>query len=362
MEQQQVNPTVESILSAIRQLPEKELLTLLSKLNGQSSAKVLSLTSFVSENKFTDGVVCPYCGKKHIVRNGHRKDGTQKYVCADCGKSFTARTNTISAGSRKPLEVWKKYVECMVNELPIRAAAAECGMADSTSFAWRHKILDALQNMGDGVTLSGIAESDDTYFPVSFKGNHDKSKDFDMGRPARKRGGDGVSKGLSDDLVCVPCAVDRKGHSIAKVSNLGECSCKDLDNVFGTKIDENSTFCTDGSKAQKKFAKEHGLDCIQIKGGKAKKGIYHIQHINSYHSRLKNFIRNFNGVATKYLNNYLVWNNFVNYAKNTIQEKKAVLLSFALTTCKRVTFDMVPLRPAIPLLTESGQNQSFRLT
>ena len=128
------------------------------------------------------------------------------------------------------------YIDCMVNELPIRKAAEECGMAASTSFAWRHKILDVLRSMSEGVTLSGITESDDTYFPLSFKGNHQKSKDFDMGRPARKRGGDGISKGLSDDLVCVPCAVDRKGNSVAEVSNLGECSASDLDNVLGRKL------------------------------------------------------------------------------------------------------------------------------
>ena len=30
--------------------------------------------------------------------------------------------------------------------------------------------------------------------------------------------------------------------------------------------------------------------CLLILSGKAKKGIYHIQHINSYHSNLKNFM------------------------------------------------------------------------
>ena len=209
-------------MKAIHSLSEKDLLYLLSKLFEQSPVLSPSLNSFVGENKFIDGVVCPYCGKKHVRRNGHRKDGAQKYMCAECGKSFVARTNTITAGSRKPLEIWKRYIDCMVNELPIRKAAEECGMAASTSFAWRHKILDALRNMSDGVMLSGITESDDTYFPLSYKGNHQKSKDFDMGRPARKRGGDGVSKGLSEDLVCVPCAVDRKGNSVAEVSNLGE--------------------------------------------------------------------------------------------------------------------------------------------
>jgi L-rhamnose isomerase len=32
-------------------------------------------------------------------------------------------------------------------------------------------------------------------------------------------------------------------------------------------------YCTDGSKAQRKYAKSHGLECVQIKGGKSKKGI-----------------------------------------------------------------------------------------
>lgn len=359
MAQTKNKATIESILMEIKSLPEKDFQMLMSKLFGQSSLTAATLSSFVSEHRFTDGVVCPYCGKKHVRRNGHRKDGTQKYVCAECGKSFTARTNTITAGSTKSLDIWQKYIECMVNGLPIRRAAAECGMADTTSFAWRHKILDALRNMSEGVTLSGITESDDTYFALSYKGNHKKSKNFDMGRPPRKRGGDGISKGLSDDMVCVPCAVDRKGHSIAEVSNIGECSAKDIDNVLGSKVESGSTFCTDGSKAQQKYAKSRGLECVQIKGGKSKKGIYHIQHINNFHSALKKFIANFNGVATKYLNNYLAWNNLVNYSKKTIQEQKSFLLSFALATTKRLTYGMIPAWPAVPLPTACAQNQSL---
>ena len=256
------------------------------------------------------------------------------------------------------MAIWKKYIDCIINELPLRKAARECGMAVSTSFAWRHKILDALRNMADDVKLSGITESDDTYFPLSFKGNHKNSKDFEMGRAPRKRGGDGISKGLSEDLVCVPCAVDRKGHSIAEVSNLGACSAEDLDNVLGSRIESGSTFCTDGSKAQNKYAATHQLECVPIKGGKSKKGIYHIQHINSYHSVLKKFIGHFNGVSTKYLNNYLVWNNFVNYSKKTVEEQKAVLLNFALTTKKKITFVMIPTRPAVPLPSALVENQS----
>jgi len=44
---------------------------------------------------------------------------------------------------------------------------------------------------------------------------------------------------------------------------------------------------------------------VQIKGGKTVKGIFHIQHVNNYHSQLKDFLKPFHGVSTKYLNNYL---------------------------------------------------------
>ena len=45
----------------------------------------------------------------------------------------------------------------------------------NTAFLWRHKILDALQNMADDVTLDGIIEADETFFAISYKGNHSKS-------------------------------------------------------------------------------------------------------------------------------------------------------------------------------------------
>jgi len=36
-----------------------------------------------------------------------------------------------------------------------------------------------------------------------------------------------------------------------------------------------------------------------------KHGIYHLNNVNAYHSRLKRWLRPFNGVSTKHLPNYL---------------------------------------------------------
>ena len=75
-----------------------------------------------------------------------------------------------------------------------------------------------------------------------------------------------------------------------------------------------------------------------------------IQHINSYHSQLKRFMRGFNGVSTKYLNNYLVWNNLVNYAKESDMEKRNIFLTFVLATLKTAKCRDLSNRPAVPLV------------
>jgi hypothetical protein len=35
--------------------------------------------------------------------------------------------------------------------------------------------------------------------------------------------------------------------------------------------------------------------------------VYHLNHVNACHSRLKKWLRGFNGVSTKYMHHYLSW-------------------------------------------------------
>ena len=203
----------------------------------------------------------------------------------------------------------------MMNGFTVRKSAEICGISKDTVFIWRHKILDALQNMAASVNLDGIIEADETFFAISFKGDHKKSTTFTMPRKAHKRGKQTHLRGLSHEKVCVPCAVNRNGLSIAKITNLGRVGAKDIHNAFDNRIESNSILCTDTITCYNDLAKTEKLELIQLKTGKSKLVIYHIQHINSYHSMLKNFMIRFHGVATKYLNNYLIWHNFLNYAK-----------------------------------------------
>lgn len=73
-------------------------------------------------------------------------------------------------------------------------------------------------------------------------------------------------------------------------------------------------------------------------------------YCHPYHSQLKRFMRGFNGVSTKYLNNYLVWNNLVNYAKESDMEKRNIFLTFVLATLKTAKCRDLSNRPAVPLV------------
>lgn len=343
-------PSVASILADFASLSTVEKNAVRNKLLYSSVSGTPDMDEFIRQVRFSDGRICPMCRGKDVIRHGHQKDGTQRYYCKDCKKTFVITSNSIASGTRFPLRTWEQFIDCMMNGFSVRKSADICGIHRNTAFAWRHKVLDALQEMADSVELNGIIEADETFFDVSYKGNHSKST-FVMPRKVHKRGGMSRKPGLSSDKVCVPCAVNRTGQSIAKVANLARIKTAGLDAIFTGRIGVDSKLISDKASAYRKFAEKSGVELHQLKSDKdSRKGIYNLQHINNYHGQLKSFMRRFNGVSTKYLNNYLIWHNFVNYAKEEYQEKRRILLAFVLSRCKQVLCVNISRRPDLPLL------------
>lgn len=67
--------------------------------------------------------------------------------------------------------------------------------------------------------------------------------------------------------------------------------------------------CSDAAAGYRRYAstRKIPLQVLNATRGAKKYGLYHLNNVNAYHSRLKRWIRPFNGVSTKYLANYLVW-------------------------------------------------------
>ena len=282
------------------------------------SASPLSMME-CRESRFSKGQVCPHCEGTHVIKYGMIKS-QQRYQCKTCHRTFTDFTKSSLSHSHLPLATWLEYTKCMILGLSIRKSAERVNVSVKTSFYMRHKILDAIRLFLGVGNLEGIIEMDETFFPLSFKGNHKKSG-FNMPRESRKRGGEVEKRGISSEQVCVATAIDRNGNLVMELLCLGRMKTVDIKRLYENRIEYGAIICTDSHKSYISFAKDFGLQHKRIPTGKHMAGIYHIQHINSLHSHLKGFLESFKGVSTKYLGNYLYWFKWLEYFK----EEKEIL-------------------------------------
>lgn len=308
-----------------------------------------NIEGFLAKHRFHDEICCPHCGLVDVKKNGKTKTGHQRFMCKGCGKSFTYATRTIFHSAKLPLDTFLRYIHCMMHGMTVRASAMECKISKNSAFFLRHKILDALQEMQDKVKLDGIVEADETFFRISFKGNHSNSERFTMPREPHVRGQRAKKRGISLEQVCVPCAVNRDGKSIAKIANLGRPSVAALSSVLGGRIASDAVLCTDKLSSYVGFAEREDLNLLQLKSNRRMNGTLGIQRINGYHSQLKSFMVRFHGVATKYLNNYLVWHNLRNYADGDIYFKESLWSRHNAEALYDGTKWTYMDRPAIPL-------------
>jgi hypothetical protein len=151
--------------------------------------------------------------------------------------------------------------------------------------------------------LTGIVEGDETVILESFKG-----KRSGMPRESRKRGGESARRGLTVEQTPVIVARDRHGATtdavLPKLNRMPIAAA--LDGV----VTPANEFCCDGGTAIVAFARRAGIAAhvLPMLGKPNPKAPdFHLNNVNAYHGRLKEWLRRFHGVATKNLPNYLRW-------------------------------------------------------
>ena len=265
---------------------------------------------------------CRHCGSLAVVRYG-RAHGLQRYRCKDCGRTCSAVTGTPLTGLRMK-ERFAKNAECMSQRLTVREVAAECGVSVSTAFRWRHRFLKAVvpqQPLG----VEGLLEVDETYFLHSRKGQRK------LLRPARTRGGKAKKRGLSKEQVPVVVAIARgQRYTADRVFEPG-MKAKDLVEALRGVVKPDTVVCSDGNAAYFALQRELGVTLKMFsasKHGSAINPSFHVQTVNSYHSRMKAWLNGqFRGVATKYLPNYVAWQRLLAWFKQGVTPEQFIASS-----------------------------------
>jgi len=263
---------------------------------------------------------CPHCTSTKVYKRG-KKRGVQMYRCNDCEKWYSETTGT-PLYDIKLKSKWQSYLRCMEQGMPIKKIAKELNISIQTSFDWRHKILSSLEQFVPK-TLSEEIECDELELPLNNKG----SKTLD--RESRKRGSDFKRNTLGKDItvVQVVTAVERNGNKYLKAVESKRLSKEEIEKVFEGKLSENATLITDKHPSYRAFAKDnpsikHKVLLAKEYVDKTDKSI-HLQKVNNVHSQLRKFLRPFNGVSSKYLQNYLNWYAYadlIKWNKETIKQ------------------------------------------
>ena len=288
-------PNMKRIVTLLRQLSPSQLKAVAVEM---AALETRSGATAVIEGRGSAGTLCPHCRSERVRRHG-QANGLQRYRCVECRRTFNALSGTPLSGLHKR-EHWLGQAEALRDARPLRTVAKELGIHVGTAHRWRHRFL-ACPQAAMPAALVGIAEVDETMFLLSFKGQRT------LPRQARKRGGKAAKRGLSHEQVPVLVARDRAGVT-------ADCVLKSTDAATLAKalkpfVPVDLVLCSDGSAALAAAARQLGVEhhAINLSAGIRVDGAWHIQNVNAYHSRLKTWVRKFNGVATRYLANYLGW-------------------------------------------------------
>jgi hypothetical protein len=132
-------------------------------------------------------------------------------------------------------------------------------------------------------------------------------------RPARKHGGRAKRRGISRELDCILVARDRSGQTIDAVTGRGALTAAQLARHLLPKLDPQALLVSDANAAYRAFATKHRIahQAVNLRAGervrKGVEGAIHVQSVNAYHQRFRQWLAPFHGVASRYLPNYLGW-------------------------------------------------------
>lgn len=141
---------------------------------------------------------------------------------------------------------------------------------------------------------------------------------------AHKRGTPASKRGISREQVAVLTAISRGSRNsfITVLPSVPNAAL--LEAALGPLLPD-TVLCSDSASAYKTAGKALGIVVRQIPRGTHKLGPYHIQNVNALHSRIKNGLGPFRGVATKNLHRYLVWFRLYDQGAGAVTPRQLLL-------------------------------------
>lgn len=245
---------------------------------------------------------CPYCKGTNIIRHG-QYNGKQRYRCKheNCRRTFLLEDKNVFKFSKKFKYMWKDYFNLIIEGATIRECAAKLKISIVTSFMWRHRILDSFKIENDIDLLREYVELTKIIVKENFKGSRNIT--------TTHRGRVNIVSGIDSNINIFSIPLTKSYIQL-----------KHLDKKVFPRIDKKAYVIGFLDRRFDISAKKHN------ELGKNDKSTY--KKIDSFLSiKAKRWMKNFYGVATKFIDYYLEWyiylykDNEGKYDKSTFKIK-----------------------------------------
>jgi len=265
----------------------------------------------------TTAPICPRCKCEHVIRAGVR-NGRQVYKCKNCKYQFRETAKSFVYYSHK-YYLLMDYLKCMLEGKSLRACAKEVGISLPTSFKWRHKILSAIQGLEGGINFSGIVEAEELLMQYSEKGRRYRSLEEK----------EKAMKSIHPN-VAVLVMTDREGNLLFKHTGEKIVKNEQIKGELQRRISENNLICIKPNEEFKKAVFESQTKKVLVRKQTKGLAVYSTQVAEKKINGLHIWMSKFRGVATKYLQNYLMWFVVMNkYLKDEVESDIGRLLNLS---------------------------------
>lgn len=350
----------------ISSLSPEDRQKLLSQLNRQVQVDSISNPTHATGQKTQPKVkpknadskvyCCPICGSASYKKKGYTNQGMQRYLCKDCGKSFSENYGDSLRYSHLSEWQWLTILRGIVNHHSVTQIGNDANVSKSTAWACRTKINQAIATMyGYTDLFKGTTEADEYYTRAAFKGKRDPEffiytlermprhhytyaekiewlqkhglYDYVMGKyddteASRDKNGmtdldrffEGkMKRGISNDQICVLTLVDETGKLYLEPVSVGRLEKAMAKEKLKPRFepDKSNVLVTDDHNAYNRVLYGTKARHEVVPANQHRKGKYNLAKVNSVHSALSRFMDPKAGkvYTTKYLdlNLMLFW-------------------------------------------------------
>ena len=247
---------------------------------------------------------CPRCHATDFTKRGRDRNGTQRYLCHNCNRSFTSRTGRLLALSKLDMRTWMSFARCMANVLPLELTARHCKVSVRTAWFMRMRVCEIVhQNLLE--PRAGRYEMGLIRLPENHKGNHHiPPSSSDSGVPCESGSNHGERQ-----MVDVSFGTNQYGDTLFGIDS-AIVNARRTSNDLVDELPDGSIAISSRGESQREAFVIHEQIMYLLEEHRFKMR-------ETTETQVRDFLSSFNGVATRYLDRYLDWYRYRKQLRDT---------------------------------------------